>query len=121
MISAPLLYPHLTPGRQYPSGYAIECCWQRLKSYESSNHCLGGDNRRDPLVAGALDKLSDPLGGHAGGDELGNLRSRPQSFGAAVVLYVDRSRHGMSGELSFSFVGWGPSRSVVALAFQALE
>ena len=28
---------------------------------------------------------------------------RPQGFGATLVLYVDRSRHGMSGELS----GWG--------------
>jgi len=58
------------------------------------------------VVADALDRLS--LGGHAGGDELGNLRGRAQGFGAAVVLYVDRSRHGVPGELSL-VRGWAVS------------
>jgi len=46
------------------------------------------------------------LGGHAGGDQLGNLRGRPQGFGAAKLVHVERPRHGVPGELSLC-VGWG--------------
>jgi hypothetical protein len=60
-----------------------------------------------PLVAGALNRLSDPLGGHATSHELGNIRPRQEGCGAAVVLSVGLPRHGLPVELSWC-VGWGP-------------
>ena len=52
------------------------------------------------MVADALNRLSDPLGGNAASHELGNVRSRQESLGAAVVLHVGLSRHGLPVELS---------------------
>ena len=70
-------------------------------------HCLDGDNCRDPLVADALKRLSDSLGGHATSHELGHVRPRQESLGAAVVLSVGLPRQGLPVELSWC-VGWGP-------------
>jgi len=47
------------------------------------------------------------LGGNAASDELGNVRPRPQSLGAAIVLQVELPWHGLPVELVLSVVGWG--------------
>jgi hypothetical protein len=57
-------------------------------------------------------RLRGPVGGNAASHELGNVRPRPQGFGAAVVLHVALARQWLPGELSFSpwVGGWEQSR-----------
>src|SRR6516162_2642577 len=46
---------------------------------ESSAHCLGGNNCRDPVVADASSWLQGSVGATATGNELGHLRGRSQT------------------------------------------
>ena len=60
---------------------------------------MDNDDCRDPVVADALNRLSDPLGGNAAGHELGNDLPRPQGLTGKgtefVVVMSDEPQGGL--------------------------